>query len=123
MSWIGISVMKKRTRQNISLMLAATVAALLTGCAAGPEFQGVAQEGAARTGAYPTFGRMPKAATKQFSADEKEQISSSLDSDRTRLSSASKANGAVTAAQAAELRRQAQAETEATLKQIESGAE
>lgn len=115
--------MKKRTRQNSNWLLAVTVAALLSGCAAAPEFQGVPQEGAARTGTYPTFGRMPKAATQQFSSDEKEQLSSSLDSDRIRLSSASKANGAVTAAEAAELRRQAQAETEATLKQIESGAE
>jgi len=115
--------MKKRMRQNSNWMLAVTIAALLTGCAAGPEFQGVPQEGAARTGVYPTFGRMPKAATQQFSPSEKEQISSSLDSDRTRLASTSKANGAVTAAQAAELRRQAQAEAEATLKQIESGAE
>ncbi|PWL17718.1 hypothetical protein DKP76_08060 [Falsochrobactrum shanghaiense] len=115
--------MIKRTRQVANLVLAATAAALLAGCAGGPEFQGVPQEGAAKTGTYPTFGRMPKAATAQITAEEKEQMMSSLDSDRTRLAATRSSNSGVTPAQAAALRKQAQEETDATLRQIEAGEE
>ncbi|MBV2143825.1 hypothetical protein KUG47_09985 [Falsochrobactrum sp. TDYN1] len=115
--------MIKRARQIANLMLAATAAAFLAGCAGGPEFQGVPQEGAAKTGTYPTFGRMPKAATVQITAEEKEQITSTLDSDRTRLAATRSANAGVTPAQAAALRKQAQEETDATLREIEAGQE
>ncbi len=66
--------MTKSTRQIANLMLAATVVAFLAGCAGGPEFQGTPQEGARRTDTYPTFGRMPKAATTQITPEEKHSL-------------------------------------------------
>ena len=113
--------MTKSTRTFANIMLAATAVALLAGCAGGPEFQGTPQEGAKRTDTYPTFGRMPKAATVQITPEEKTQIMSGLDSDRTRLAATRSSNQALTPAQAAALRQQAQEETAATLKQIEAG--
>ncbi len=115
--------MTNRTRQIANLLLAATAAAMLTACAGGKEFQGTPQEGAKRSDTYPTFGRMPKAATTQITPEEKAQLTSKLDSDRTRLAATRSSNAAMTPAQAAALRKQAQEETDATLKQIESGAE
>ncbi|ERM02818.1 hypothetical protein Q644_14515 [Brucella intermedia 229E] len=116
--------MTKRTRQIANLLLAATAAAMLTACAGGKEFQGTPQEGASRTGVFPTFGHMPKAATTQITAEEKQQLTTKLDADRTRLA-ASRTGGAggFTPAEAAALRKQAQQDTDATLKQIESGGE
>lgn len=115
--------MTKSTRQIAHLMLALTAAAMLTACAGGKEFQGVPQEGALRTGVYPTFGRMPKAATEQITPEEKQQMTAKLDSDRTRLAASRTSGGGFTPAQAEAMRKQAQADSEATLKQIESGEE
>lgn len=115
--------MTKRTRQIANLLLAATAAAMLTACAGGKEFQGTPQEGASRTGVFPTFGHMPKAATTQITAEEKQQLTTKLDADRTRLAASRGACAGFTPAEAASLRQQAQQETDATLKQIESGEE
>jgi hypothetical protein len=76
-----------------------------------------------RTGVYPTFGHMPKAATDQITPEEKQQMTAKLDSDRTRLAASKTTGGGFTPAQAAALRKQAQDESDATLKQIESGEE
>ncbi|MBC2885801.1 hypothetical protein H7Q97_10375 [Ochrobactrum sp. CM-21-5] len=115
--------MTQLKRQIAHLVLAATAATMLSACAGGPEFQGVPQEGAAKTGTYPTFGRMPKAATTQITPEEKQQLTSKLDADRTRLAAPRATGGGLTPDQAAALRKQAQAETDATLKQIEAGGE
>ncbi|KAB2664937.1 hypothetical protein F9K85_10050 [Brucella tritici] len=115
--------MTKRTRQIANLLLAATAAAMLTACAGGKEFQGTPQEGASRTGVFPTFGHMPKAATTQITAEEKQQLTTKLDTDRTRLAASRGTGAGFTPAEAASLRQQAQQETDATLKQIESGEE
>lgn len=115
--------MTKRTRQIANLLLAATAAAMLTACAGGKEFQGTPQEGASRTGVFPTFGRMPKAATTQITPEEKQQLTTKLDADRTRLATSRGTGAGFTPAEAASLRQQAQQETNATLKQIESGEE
>lgn len=113
--------MTKSTRQIANFLLAATAVAFLAGCAGGAEFRGTPQEGANRSDTYPTFGRMPKAATVQITPEEKTQIISGLDSDRTRLAATRSSNQALTPAQAAALRKQAQDEAAATLKQIEAG--
>ncbi|WP_343314604.1 hypothetical protein AAIB41_05420 [Brucella sp. BE17] len=113
--------MNNRARQIAHLMLAVAAAAMLTACAGGSEFQGAPQEGALRTDTYPTFGRMPKAATVQISPEEKESLTQRLDSDRTRLAATRSSGGGVTPAQAAALRKQAQDEADATLRQIEAG--
>lgn len=113
--------MTKNTRKIANFMLAATAVAFLAGCAGGAEFRGTPQDGAKRTDTYPTFGRMPKAATTQITPEEKAQITSGLDSDRTRLAVSRSSSATLTPAQAAALRKQAQEETDATLKQIESG--
>lgn len=115
--------MTKHTRQIANLLLAAMAAAMLTACAGGKEFQGTPQEGALRTGTFPTFGRMPKAATTQITAEEKQQLTSNLDADRTRLAASKSTGGGFTPAEASALRKQAQQETDATLKQIEAGEE
>ncbi|MBB5701702.1 ABC-type uncharacterized transport system auxiliary subunit [Ochrobactrum daejeonense] len=115
--------MTKHTRQIANILLAATAAAMLTACAGGKEFQGVPQEGALRTGTYPTFGRMPKAATTQITVEEKQQLTTNLDADRTQLAVSKSAGGGFTPAEAAALRKQAEQETDATLKQIEAGEE
>ncbi|EFG38200.1 conserved hypothetical protein [Brucella sp. NVSL 07-0026] len=77
--------MTKRTRQIANFLLAAMAAAMLTACAGGKEFQGTPQEGASRTGVYPKFGHLPKAATAQITPEEKQQLTTTLDADRTRL--------------------------------------
>ena len=115
--------MTKHTRTIANFMLAATAAAILTACAGGPEFQGTPQEGAARTGVYPTFGRMPQAATTQITPEEKNSITSRLDSDRTRLAATRASASNMSAEQAAILRKEAQDEAAATLRQIEAGDE
>ncbi len=115
--------MTKRTRQIANLLLAATAVAMLTACAGGKEFQGVPQEGASRTGVYPTFGRMPKAATAQITPEEKQQLTTKLDADRTRLAPQKAPGTGFTAAEAEAIRKQAQEQTDATLKQIEAGEE
>ncbi len=115
--------MTKSTRQIANFMLAATAVAFLAGCAGGPEFKGTPQEGAKRSDTDPTFGRMPKAATTQITPEEKTQLTSGLDSDRTRLAATRSSGATLTPAQAAAMRKQAQAETDATLKQIEAGEE
>lgn len=115
--------MTKRTRQTAHLMLAATAAAMLTACAGGKEFQGTPQEGANRTGVYPTFGHMPKAATSQITPAEKQTLTTRLDADRTRLAPSKRPGPGFTAGQAQSLRKQAHEETDATLKAIESGQE
>ena len=86
-------------------------------------FQGTPQEGASRTGVFPTFGHMPKAATTQITAEEKQQLTTKLDADRTRLAASRGTGAGFTPAEAASLRQQAQQDTDATLKQIESGEE
>ena len=115
--------MTKRTRQIANLLLAATAAAMLTACAGGKEFQGTPQEGASRTGVFPTFGHMPQAATAQITEEEKQQLTTRLDADRTHLAASKGAGAGFTPAEAASLRQQAHQETDATLKQIESGEE
>lgn len=115
--------MTKSAQRFAPLMLAAMAAVMLSACAGGKEFQGTPQEGALRTGTYPTFGRMPKAATDQITDDEKQNLTQRLDSDRTRLAATRNAGGTFTPAQAAALRKQAQDETDATLKRIEAGEE
>ncbi len=115
--------MTKSARRFAPFMLAVMAAAMLTACAGGKEFQGTPQEGALRSGTYPTFGRMPKAATDQITEDEKQSLTGRLDSDRTRLAATRSTGSTFTPAEAAALRKQAQDETDATLKQIESGEE
>lgn len=107
------------SRKVASMFFAAAAAMALTACAGGREFQGTPQEGALRTGTYPTFGRMPKGATTQFTPEELDQMTGRLDSKRTSLK-AGPSNG-VSAAQAAAARKQAQEHNDAVLKQIESG--
>ncbi|MFD1198500.1 hypothetical protein ACFQ3K_09270 [Brucella gallinifaecis] len=113
--------MTKSTRIFANLMLAVAAVAFVAGCAGGPEFQGAPQEGARRTDTYPSFGRMPKAATTQITPEEKAQMLSNLDGDRTRLAATRSSAATLSDAQAAALRKQAQEEVSATLKQIESG--
>lgn len=111
--------MTQRARHTVLLLLALTAAAGLSGCAAGPEFTGVPQEGAQRSGVFPTIGHMPKAETAQFSTQDKDSLTTSLDADRQRLTSIPNAPG-LTAAQLEQIRQQNQAEAAATLKAIET---
>lgn len=109
-----------RQPYHFTLKLAAVaMIAALAGCAGGAEFQGTPQEGARRTGTYPNFGHMPQAATSQITAQEKNDVTTALDAEHQRLKSV-KGEKPMTAAQLAELRRQAQAEANATLKAIEN---
>ncbi|MBB6259727.1 hypothetical protein FHS77_000235 [Paenochrobactrum gallinarii] len=109
-----------RQPSRFTLGLAAVaMIAVLGGCAGGAEFQGTPQEGARRTGVYPNFGHMPQAATSQITAQEKDDATTALDAERKRLKSV-KGDAPLTAAQLAELRRQAQAEANATLQAIEN---
>ncbi len=97
-------------------------AATLTACAGGgAEFRGAPQAGARRTGVYPTFGHMPKAATTQFTPEETKALTAKLDADKARLKTSRSAGAGPSAAQAKTLRKQAQENIDATLKQIETG--
>ncbi|KXF77199.1 hypothetical protein ATN84_07235 [Paramesorhizobium deserti] len=97
----------------ISLVLAG-----LSACARGPEFQGVPQQGAANTGAFPTFARTPRGETKQLTAQETASVTSALDADK-RLQQGVAAPPPATQAQLDAARRQAQQAAEETLKEIE----
>lgn len=96
----------------------AVAALALAGCTSGPS-AGVPQEGALRTGAYPSFGIMPRGETKQLSFEEKEQITGNLSSAKARQGAVS-ASGSSRAEIEAQKRRM-QAEADATLKAIEAG--
>lgn len=115
--------MAKRVLGKTSFIVAVMAALTLAGCGASKEFRAAPQEGAKRTGTYPIFGRMPKAAAEQFTPEEQQALTGGLDGDRTRLKVAKNSGGGLTASQAAALRKQAQAETEATLKEIEAGSD
>ncbi|MGU3577198.1 hypothetical protein ACLBWZ_16935 [Brucellaceae bacterium C25G] len=110
--------LRQAYRFTLGLALVAIIATV-TGCAGGAEFQGTPQEGAKRTGTYPSFGRMPQAATSQITAQEKDDAITALDAERNRLKSV-RGEAPLTAAQLAEIRRQAQAEANATLQAIEN---
>lgn len=112
--------MTQRTRLIAHTLLALSVAAALSACAAGKDFNGVPQEGANRTGTFPTFGHMPKGETAQLTADDKSQLTASLDNDRQRLKNV-RSEAGVSAAQLAQMRKQAKADADATLKAIENG--
>lgn len=110
--------LRQTSRSLFSLAVVAMMAAL-GGCAGGAEFQGAPQEGARRTGHYPNFGRMPQAATSQITAQEKDAATRALDAERNRLKSV-KGEQPLSAAQLSKLRKQAQAEADATLQAIEN---
>lgn len=114
--------MKSRCR-NIAYWLFMTMSvALISGCSSGSEFTGVPQEGAMRSGAFPTFNNRPQAATDQFTSEEQKQLTSSLDRDRTQLKTV-KGEAPVTNAELELLRKSVQEEKEAVLKAIETSGD
>lgn len=114
-----MTVQFRQISRFIFSLVTVVMMAMLGGCAGGAEFQGAPQEGARRTGVYPNFGHMPRAATSQITAEEKDAATTALDAERKRLKSV-KDEKTLTAAQLAELRKQAQAEAKATLQAIEN---
>ena len=114
--------MKSRCRNIAYGLLMITSVALMSGCSSSSEFTGVPQEGALRSGVYPTFNKRPQAATTQMTAEQQEQITTSLDRDRTRLK-AVKGEKPVTNAELDLLRKSVQKEKEAVLKAIETSGD
>ncbi len=104
------------TAMRFALLAVAAVA--LGACSSGPS-AGVPQEGALRTGAYPTFGRMPRGETAQLTFEQKEQITNNLSAAKARQGGAAAASSSRADIEAR--KRALLAETDATLKAIEAG--
>lgn len=115
--------MAKRALGKTTSVLAVMAAMALAACVPSKEFRAPPQEGAKRTDTYPTFGRMPKAATQQFTPAEQTALTRGLDGDRTRLKVTKNAGAGLSAAEAAAIRKKTLAETDATLKEIEAGSD
>ena len=117
----GTSLMSAQQNTHFATLrfaLLAVAAVTLAACTSGPS-AGVPQEGALRTGTYPTFGVMPRGETKQLSFEEKDQIAGNL-----KIAKARQGAAGTTGSSRAEIearKRQLQAETDATLKAIETG--
>ena len=82
----GTSLMSAQQNTHFATLrfaLLAVAALALAACTSGPS-AGVPQEGALRTGTYPTFGVMPRGETKQLSFEEKDQIAGNLKSAKAR---------------------------------------
>ncbi|PYE89552.1 hypothetical protein [Phyllobacterium leguminum] len=110
--------MSQRIRLSGRFILISLSLAGLTACAGGPEFQGAPQAGAANTGAWPTFGHMPKGATTQFTAQDTQNLKSELEADQRRQQ-AIPAPRATTGAQVNNVRKQVQEDAAKTLEEIE----
>lgn len=117
-----VAEMKSRCRNIAYWLFMTTSVALISGCSSGSEFTGVPQEGAMRSGAFPTFNNRPQAATDQFTSEEQKQLTSSLDRDRTQLKTV-KGEAPVTNAELELLRKSVQEEKEAVLKAIETSGD
>jgi len=116
----GMSFMSAQQNNHSATLrfaLFAVAALALAGCTSAPS-GAVPQEGALRTGVYPNFGIMPRGETKQLTFQEKDQITSTLSNAKARQGSVS-ASGSSRAEIEAQKRRML-AETDATLKAIES---
>ncbi|MHC5307190.1 hypothetical protein [Bartonella sp. LJL80] len=96
------------------------VALIVMGCARGAEFTAPEQAGAVRSGVYPKFSVKPKAATEQFSEEERQKLTDRLDKEARSLKSVPgpSANSSSNLAKAKE---DARREAEETLRQIEQG--
>lgn len=94
------------------------VLALGLGACTNSSSNGVPQDGALRTGVYPSFGKVPRGETAQLTFEEKEQIVGNLAKDKVRQGSAVTAG--TSRAEIEARKRALQAETESTLKAIDS---
>ncbi|WP_439272155.1 hypothetical protein [Pseudochrobactrum sp. HB0163] len=98
--------------------LLAVAAVALGACASGAS-DAVPQEGALRTGTYPSFGRMPRGETAQLTFEQKDQIANNLNAAKAQQGHVAPAG---TSRADIEARKRALlAETDATLKAIEAG--
>ncbi|PRD40714.1 hypothetical protein C5748_25455 [Phyllobacterium phragmitis] len=106
-------------RLPLRFILMPFVLAGLSACGSSADFQGVPQEGASRTGAFPTFARTPKGETKQLTAQDTTRVTSELDAAAARQQ-AIPTLPPTTQAQLLKQRRQAEKEAADTLKEIET---
>lgn len=93
------------------------VAALALAACTSASNVGTPQQGALRTGAYPSFGRVPHGETQQLTFEQKDQIAGNLEGAKARQGRAG-----ATGSSSAEIlarKRELQAETAATLRAIE----
>lgn len=110
--------MSQRIRLSGHFVLMALVLAGLQACARGPEFEGAPQAGANNTGAWPSFGRMPKGATTQFSAKDTQNLKAELEADQRRQQGIP-TSPPTTGAQVDNARKQVQESAAQTLEEIE----
>lgn len=99
--------------------LLAVAAVALTACSIGSGPSGVPQDGAMRTGVYPNFAIMPQGETKQLTDADKSRITNDLN-----RAKAGQGQAVVAGSSRSEIeahRRRIKAETDATLKAIETG--
>lgn len=114
--------MKSRCQSVAYWLLAITSAVMITGCTSSSEFTGTPQEGAMRSGVYPTFNNQPQAATAQMTTEEQQQMTNRLAREKSQLRSV-KAATPVTNAELDSLRRSTQEEEKAILKAIETSGD
>lgn len=113
-----MSAPQKNHIAALRIAMFAVAALVLAACSSASNI-GVPQEGALRTGTYPSFGNMPKAETAQMTFAEKDQLAGTL-----KTAKAQQGRVETTGSSRAEIearKRQLQAEAEATLKEIEAG--
>lgn len=108
----------KRIHSIVRGIVLGAVAFAVIGCARSAEFTAPDQPGASHQNTYPNFSIRPKAATQQFSENEKQALTSKLDSEATSLkkmpgSSAKKISNLAT------MKEDARREAEETIREIE----
>lgn len=100
----------------------AIIAVAVMGCSRGAEFTAPEQAGASHQDTYPRFSNMPKAATQQFSEQDKQSLTNRLDSDAASLRKVP-GPSAGSASNLAKAKEDARREAEETVRQIEQGGE
>lgn len=103
------------TTRGIALSI---VALIVIGCARGTEFTAPEQQGASHQGIYPKFSNKPKAATAQFSEQEKQDLTNKLDSEASALRKVRGPEGS-SAANLVKAKEDARREAEDAVRQIE----
>ncbi|EJF88879.1 hypothetical protein [Bartonella tamiae] len=93
---------------------------VIVGCARGTEFAVTDQPGANRQGQYPKFTIRPKAATEQFSEEERQKLTESLDNKARALRNVSSPS-MQPALNQSKTKEDALREAEETLRKIEQG--
>lgn len=103
----------------IALVVVALVAA---GCGRGKEFSFTENKNATHQGVYPKFSNMPKAATQQFTEQERQDLANKLDGEAATLKKVA-GPSANSSSDLKKAKEDARREAEETIRQIEQNGQ